>query len=100
MKNRICSTTNGSRLFTIDRNKMFRGTTAVEDRSLMNICFVMNEEYAELEKPFMEFATSRGMVGIKGHMWILLSLKERRSFNFALRLIHHMKIEQILGCVK
>ena len=51
----------------IDRNKMFRGTTAVEDRSLMNICFVMNEEYAELEKPFMEFATSRGMVGIKGH---------------------------------
>ncbi len=51
----------------IDRNKMFRGTTAVEDRSLMNICFVMNEDYAELEKPFMEFATSRGMVGIKGH---------------------------------
>ena len=51
----------------IDRNKMFRGTTAVDDRSLMNICFVMNEEYAELEKPFMEFATSRGMVGIKGH---------------------------------
>ena len=51
----------------IDRNKMFRGTTAVEDRSLMNICFVMNDEYAELEKPFMEFATSKGMVGIKGH---------------------------------
>ncbi|MBR6593240.1 MAG: 3-phosphoserine/phosphohydroxythreonine transaminase [Prevotella sp.] len=51
----------------IDRNKLFRGTTAVEDRSLMNICFVMNEEYAELEKPFMEFATSKGMVGIKGH---------------------------------
>ena len=51
----------------IDRNKMFRGTTAVEDRSLMNICFVMNEEYAELEKPFLEFATSKGMVGIKGH---------------------------------
>lgn len=51
----------------IDRNKMFRGTTAVEDRSLMNICFVMNEEYAELEKTFMEFATSKGMVGIKGH---------------------------------
>lgn len=51
----------------IDRNKMFRGTTAVEDRSLMNICFVMNEEYAELEKLFMEFATSKGMVGIKGH---------------------------------
>lgn len=51
----------------IDRNKLFRGTVAEEDRSLMNICFVMNDEYAELEKDFMEFATSKGMVGIKGH---------------------------------
>ena len=51
----------------IDRNKLFKGTVREEDRSLMNICFVMNEEYAELEKPFMEFATERGMVGIKGH---------------------------------
>lgn len=51
----------------IDRNKLFRGTVAEEDRSVMNICFVMNDEYAELEKPFFEFATSRGMVGIKGH---------------------------------
>ncbi|MBQ7421109.1 MAG: 3-phosphoserine/phosphohydroxythreonine transaminase [Prevotella sp.] len=51
----------------IDRNKLFKGTVAEEDRSLMNICFVMNEEYAELEKPFLEFATERGMVGIKGH---------------------------------
>lgn len=51
----------------IDRNKLFRGTVAEEDRSLMNICFVMNDEYAELEKDFLEFATSKGMVGIKGH---------------------------------
>ena len=51
----------------IDRNKLFRGTVKEEDRSLMNICFVMNDEYAELEKPFLELATSRGMVGIKGH---------------------------------
>ena len=51
----------------IDRNKLFRGTVAEEDRSLMNICFVMNDEYAELEKPFFEFATAKGMVGIKGH---------------------------------
>ena len=51
----------------IDRNKLFRGTVAEEDRSLMNICFVMNDEYKELEKPFFEFATSKGMVGIKGH---------------------------------
>jgi len=51
----------------IDRNKLFRGTVKEEDRSLMNICFVMNDEYAELEKPFFDFATERGMVGIKGH---------------------------------
>lgn len=51
----------------IDRNKLFRGTVAKEDRSLMNICFVMNDEYKELEKPFFDFATERGMVGIKGH---------------------------------
>ncbi|MCI7089751.1 MAG: 3-phosphoserine/phosphohydroxythreonine transaminase [Prevotella sp.] len=51
----------------IDRNKLFRGTVAEEDRSLMNICFVMNDEYKELEKAFLDFATERGMVGIKGH---------------------------------
>lgn len=51
----------------IDRNKLFRGTVAEEDRSVMNICFVMNDEYKELEKPFFDFATARGMVGIKGH---------------------------------
>ena len=51
----------------IDRNRLFRGTVKEEDRSLMNICFVMNEDFAELEKSFMEFATQKGMVGIKGH---------------------------------
>ncbi len=51
----------------IDRNKLFRGTVATEDRSLMNLCFVMNDEYKDLEKPFLDFATERGMVGIKGH---------------------------------
>ena len=51
----------------IDRNKLFRGTVAEEDRSLMNICFVMNDEYKELEKDFLDFATERSMVGIKGH---------------------------------
>ena len=51
----------------IDRNKLFRGTVAEEDRSVMNLCFVMKDEYKELEKEFMDFATSKGMVGIKGH---------------------------------
>lgn len=51
----------------IDRNKMFRGTVETEDRSRMNICFVMNDDYKDLESEFMALATERGMVGVKGH---------------------------------
>ena len=51
----------------IDNSKMFVGTANKEDRSLMNICFVLKEEYKDLEADFMKFATERGMVGIKGH---------------------------------
>ncbi|MBQ0143011.1 MAG: 3-phosphoserine/phosphohydroxythreonine transaminase [Prevotellaceae bacterium] len=51
----------------IDRNKLFKGTVNTEDRSVMNICFVMQDEYKELEKDFLDFAISKGMVGIKGH---------------------------------
>lgn len=51
----------------IDRNTLFRGTVEKEDRSLMNICFVMADGYEELAPEFMEFAKARGMVGIKGH---------------------------------
>ncbi|MEA3495493.1 MAG: 3-phosphoserine/phosphohydroxythreonine transaminase [Bacteroidota bacterium] len=52
----------------IDRNKMFKGTVEDKtDRSIMNICWVMNDEYSELEKEFLEFATEKGMIGIKGH---------------------------------
>ena len=51
----------------IDRNPLFRGTVEKEDRSLMNICFVMADEYKDLEADFLKFATERGMVGIKGH---------------------------------
>lgn len=51
----------------IDRNKLFRGTVEPDARSRMNLCFVMNDEYKELEGEFMQFATEKGMVGIKGH---------------------------------
>jgi phosphoserine aminotransferase len=51
----------------IDRNKLFVGTAVEEDRSYMNICWVMAEEYKELEEDFMKFAQAQGMVGIKGH---------------------------------
>jgi phosphoserine aminotransferase len=52
----------------IERNKLFVPTIADhEDRSLMNICFVMAPEYKELEKAFADFAKSKGMLGIEGH---------------------------------
>ncbi|MGC9354980.1 MAG: 3-phosphoserine/phosphohydroxythreonine transaminase [Mariniphaga sp.] len=52
----------------LDRNKLFVPTVPnPEDRSRMNVTFVMAPEYAELEKEFLDFATSKGMVGIKGH---------------------------------
>ena len=52
----------------IDRNKLFRSTvTKEEDRSIMNVCFVMTDQYKDKEAEFLEFATAKGMVGIKGH---------------------------------
>ena len=52
----------------IDRNRLFVPTVDdPEDRSVMNICFVMTEEYKELEASFMDLAKSRGLVGIAGH---------------------------------
>ncbi len=51
----------------ISRNKLFVSPTAKEDRSRMNVCFVMTDEYKHLENDFLEFAASKGMVGIKGH---------------------------------
>lgn len=52
----------------IDRNKLFVPTvTDAEDRSIMNICFVMAPEYKELEKEFADFAKAKGMLGIEGH---------------------------------
>ena len=51
----------------IDRNPLFVGTAVKEDRSLMNVCFVMSEPYADLAPEFLEFAKGKGMVGIKGH---------------------------------
>ena len=51
----------------IDRNSLFKGTAAVEDRSVMNVCFVMADGKEELQDEFMAFAKERGMQGIKGH---------------------------------
>lgn len=50
---------------TIDATEIFRGTVAREDRSKMNVCFVMTDP--ALEKEFLEECKQHGMVGIKGH---------------------------------
>ena len=51
----------------IDRNSLFVGTAQKEDRSIMNVCFVMAPSYEHLQDEFLTFAKSHGMVGIKGH---------------------------------
>ncbi|MEJ5144319.1 3-phosphoserine/phosphohydroxythreonine transaminase [Sphingobacterium sp. MYb388] len=49
----------------IDRNPFFKGTAAIEDRSRMNVTFVMDS--AELEAEFLALAKERELIGIKGH---------------------------------
>ena len=51
----------------IDASRMFEGTARTDSRSIMTVCFVMAPEYKDLEKDFIDFATERGIVGIKGH---------------------------------
>lgn len=51
----------------IDRNSMFTGTAAREDRSIMNVCFVMAPGKEDLQDEFLAFAKAQGMIGIKGH---------------------------------
>jgi phosphoserine aminotransferase len=47
----------------IDRNPLFHGTVAKEDRSKMNVCFVMDNE--AIENAFLQFAKENEIVGIK-----------------------------------
>lgn len=51
----------------IDRNPMFVGTADKEDRSLMNVCFVMAPGFEHLQDEFAALAKSRSIIGIKGH---------------------------------
>jgi len=51
----------------IDGSRVFVGTVAREDRSRMNICFVMKEPYKDKEADFLTLAQSKGIAGIKGH---------------------------------
>ena len=49
----------------IDSNPIFTGTVVKEDRSKMNVCFVMNNP--ALEDAFLNFTKQKNIVGIKGH---------------------------------
>jgi phosphoserine aminotransferase len=49
----------------LDNSKMFKGTVVAEDRSLMNVPFVIGDD--ELEKKFIAEATEAGFVNLKGH---------------------------------
>jgi phosphoserine aminotransferase len=52
----------------IERNRLFVPNVKDEaDRSIMNVTFVMEDNYKELEADFLAFATQKGMVGLKGH---------------------------------
>ncbi len=49
----------------IDANPLFTGTVHKDDRSKMNVCFVMDDP--ALEEPFLKYTKEHGVVGIKGH---------------------------------
>lgn len=52
----------------IDSSRVFEAPVKDhEDRSIMNVCFVLKPEYADQEKAFIDFASTKGIVGIKGH---------------------------------
>lgn len=51
----------------IDNSRLFEGTARVDSRSIMNVCFVMVPEFKDREQEFIDFASARGIVGIKGH---------------------------------
>ena len=76
----------------LDRNRLFVPTVKnIEDRSRMNVTFVMAPEYSELEKDFLDFATQKGMVGIKGH---------RSVGGFRASLYNAMPIESVKALIE
>lgn len=49
----------------LDESKLFKGTAAKEDRSLMNVPFVTGN--ADYDAEFIKTATAQGFVNLKGH---------------------------------
>ena len=78
----------------IDNSRIFMGTARKEDRSRMNVCFVLKPEYQDLQDDFFKFATAKGMVGVKGH---------RSVGGFRASLYNAMTIEGVqalVDCIK
>lgn len=79
----------------IERNNLFKTTVPNEkDRSIMNVTFVMEDKYKDLEKEFLEFATGNNMVGVKGH---------RSVGGFRASIYNAMpreSIEALIGCMQ
>jgi len=69
---------------TIDNLSCFKGTVAREDRSKMNVCFVMTEP--QLEKEFLEECKKNEMIGVKGH---------RTTGGFRISLYNAMPLESV-----
>ena len=52
----------------IDRNPMFKGTVIQqEDRSVMNVPFVLEEAYEAHQETFLKVCAAANCVGVKGH---------------------------------
>lgn len=49
----------------IDRNPLFHGTAAKEDRSMMNVCFLLHNE--DLTEGFLNACADANCIGVKGH---------------------------------
>ena len=73
----------------IDSNPLFTGSAAKEDRSKMNVCFVMKDERQEEE--FLSFTKERNIVGIKGH---------RTTGGFRASLYNAMPLEGVQSLVE
>lgn len=54
----------------IDRNPVFNGTAKYEDRSIMNVCFVLGVGYEMYEDDFIKHCESLGLFNIKGHRYV------------------------------
>ena len=49
----------------LDQSKLFKGTVRKEDRSLMNVPFIIGDK--DLEALFVKEAEKEGLVSLKGH---------------------------------